>query len=171
VKPLEVFFLTPVNMSLPTSAPRLHRLPHKTDFVLIPAPLDLSLSEATEKSTLPAIIVTPCSPSSSRDFSIAFLADPPKPSLRQCIVSWKHYGGPRIRSILIVLFIIFGLIFHLAVDRFTAQRPYMEMVTQSGNDAPVRDSSIGWINFQSLFSDDVVFVHPDFITNESIGLR
>ncbi|KAF4616172.1 hypothetical protein D9613_011426 [Agrocybe pediades] len=66
---------------------RIHRLPKRTDFKLIPAPLDLSLPLATEKSPLPAIIVTPSSPSSNRDFSIAFLADPPKPTLVQRVLS------------------------------------------------------------------------------------
>jgi len=62
--------------------PRLHRLPRRLDYTLIPAPLDLSLPLVTEKSSLPAIIVTPSSPSSAHDFSIAFLAPPPKPSIR-----------------------------------------------------------------------------------------
>ncbi|KAF9521664.1 hypothetical protein CPB83DRAFT_194863 [Crepidotus variabilis] len=65
--------------------PRLHRLPIRTDYVLIPAPLDLSLPEIAQKSPLPPIIVTPCDPSSTQDFSLAFLPNPPKPSLRERI--------------------------------------------------------------------------------------
>lgn len=41
----------------------------------------------SEKSPLPAIVVTPSSPSSSGDFSIAFLAPAPKPSLFQRLTS------------------------------------------------------------------------------------
>lgn len=36
-----------------------------------------------EKAALPAIIVTPSSPSGEKDFAIAFLAPPSKPSLRE----------------------------------------------------------------------------------------
>ena len=138
--------------------------------------IDLSLSEATEKSSLPAIIVTPSSPSSSHDFSIAFLADPPKPSLQERIASWKHYyGSPpiplRIRSILIVLFIIFGLVCHLVADRLALRRPYLEFNAQSGDDGRVLDSTMGWIDFRPLFSGDPASLHPDFIVNEPSGLR
>ncbi|KAF5357681.1 hypothetical protein D9758_007427 [Tetrapyrgos nigripes] len=45
------------------AGPRLHRLPQRLDYTLIPAPLDLSLPLVAEKSPLPAIIVTPSSPS------------------------------------------------------------------------------------------------------------
>ncbi|KAF8816512.1 hypothetical protein BYT27DRAFT_6397322 [Phlegmacium glaucopus] len=161
-------------MVLPTSTPRLHRLPRRTDYILIPAPLNLSLSEATEKSALPAIIVTPSSPSSSRDFSIAFLAAPPKPSIRERIASWRHYGGPfslRIRSILIVLFIIFGLVCHLAAHRLAGQRPYLDSSTQTGGDIRMLDSPMGWIDFRPLFGDKAASVHLDFIINEPYGSR
>jgi len=67
---------------------RLHRLPQRLDYTLIPAPLDLTLPLVDEKSPLPAIIVTPSSPRSSIDFSIAFLAPEPKPSLRQRVASY-----------------------------------------------------------------------------------
>ncbi|OBZ76127.1 hypothetical protein A0H81_03683 [Grifola frondosa] len=50
---------------------------------LIPAPLDLSLPLVDEKAALPAIIVTPSSPSSETDFSIAFPPPPPKPTLAE----------------------------------------------------------------------------------------
>jgi len=149
---------------MPTSTSR--RLPHRSDYILIPAPLDLSLSEATEKSLLPAIIVTPSSPSSSRDFSIAFLAAPPKLSILERIVSWKHYGGPvpfRIRYILILLFITFALICHLAAERLAMRVPYLELNTQNGNDA-------GWIGFPFL-GDTPALLHPNFIINEPSGLH
>ncbi|KAL4241426.1 hypothetical protein ABKN59_000296 [Abortiporus biennis] len=65
------------------SAPRLNRLPQRLDYTLIPAPLDLTLPLVDEKAALPAIIVTPSSPSGEKDFAIAFLAPEPKPSLRE----------------------------------------------------------------------------------------
>ncbi|EMD40469.1 hypothetical protein CERSUDRAFT_111067 [Gelatoporia subvermispora B] len=64
-----------------TAPPRLNRLPQRLDYQLIPAPLDLSRPLVDEKSALPAIIVTPSSPSHEGDFCIAFLSPPPKPTL------------------------------------------------------------------------------------------
>ncbi|GJE84951.1 hypothetical protein PsYK624_010270 [Phanerochaete sordida] len=67
---------------------RLNRLPQRLDYTLIPAPLDLSLPLVDEKAALPAIIVTPSSPSGETDFSIAFIAPPPTPSLKERVSSW-----------------------------------------------------------------------------------
>jgi hypothetical protein len=75
--------------------PRVHRLPKRLDYILIPAPSDLSLDTVCEKSPLPAIIVTPSSPSSNKDFSIAFLAPPQKPSFCDRIAAYfgKNKGA------------------------------------------------------------------------------
>ncbi|TFK28624.1 hypothetical protein FA15DRAFT_633554 [Coprinopsis marcescibilis] len=75
-------------------APRVHRLPRhrQLDYILVPAPLDLSLPDATEKSPLPAIIVTPSSPSSIKDFSIAFLAPPKKQGWRERAMEYCFQG-------------------------------------------------------------------------------
>ena len=80
---------------------RLNRLPQRLDYTLIPPPLgmllminkveacihihlsDLSRPLVDEKSALPAIIVTPSSPSGDRDFAIAFLAPIQKPTIRE----------------------------------------------------------------------------------------
>ncbi|GBE79372.1 hypothetical protein SCP_0205700 [Sparassis crispa] len=67
-------------MRRPGRPPRLNRLPQHLDYTLIPAPLDLSLPLVDEKAPLPAIIVTPSSPSHDGDFSIAFLIPPQKPT-------------------------------------------------------------------------------------------
>lgn len=66
---------------------RLNRLPQRLDYTLIPPPLDLSRPLVDEKAVLPAIIVTPSSPTGDRDFSIAFLAPPGKPSFRERVSS------------------------------------------------------------------------------------
>lgn len=88
-------------------AARVHRLPQRLDYKLIPPPLgelpqaylshvltslviesDLSLPLVTEKAALPAIIVTPSSPKTPRDFSIAFLCPPVKPTFRERVSSY-----------------------------------------------------------------------------------
>jgi len=132
--------------------PRVHRLPHRTDYKLIPAPLDLSLPSLTEKSALPAIIVTPSSPTSTRDFSIAFLASPPKPSIRQRLSSSRVFSSPnlRLRSILFVLVVLFIIVCHLVTHNLAARRPRLELTVQSGEVHAV-DGSIGWFDFGSFF--------------------
>ncbi|KAL0949037.1 hypothetical protein HGRIS_009131 [Hohenbuehelia grisea] len=156
-------------MARPRHAPRLHRLPQRLDYTLIPAPLDLSLPMMTEKSPLPAIIVTPSSPSSNRDFSIAFLAPPPKPPMRERITSLfslpspirlpaspvtstappppllpsscadssepvspafsifasKFAPGPKARTLLIGLLVMFVCLCHVVAHRLAARRPHL----------------------------------------------
>jgi len=133
-------------------APRIHRLPKRTDYILIPAPLDLSLPEVTEKSHLPAIIVTPSSPISPRDFSIAFIASPPKPSLRERLFSKKPFGTPslRARSIMLVLLVIFILVCHLVTHRLAIRRPFLDLTMQT-NEPQLGDSTgpQAWLNFRT----------------------
>jgi len=139
----------------------VHRLPHRTDFKLIPAPLDLSLPLVTEKSPLPAIIVTPCSPSSTHDFSIAFLCKPPKPSIRQrlseSLSSSKVFASPRfrLRSIIFVLVVLFILMCHLVTHSLMARHPHMELTSsvQTGEvHTQVMEGSMNWFDgLRSVF--------------------
>ncbi|EIN10212.1 hypothetical protein PUNSTDRAFT_50898 [Punctularia strigosozonata HHB-11173 SS5] len=78
--------------------PRAHRLPQRLDYALIPAPLDLSLPEASEKHPLPAIIVTPSSPTHEHDFGIAFLAPEKQPSLRERVVTFAKTHSPTLEN-------------------------------------------------------------------------
>jgi len=132
---------------------RLHRLPQRLDYTLIPAPLDLTLPLVDEKSPLPAIIVTPSSPRNSVDFSIVFLAPEPKPSLRQRVASYlprpsrfsrqpislattptktrfPSMSGPfKFRSILIMFLTFFVMACHMVAHRF-AIMPRMDFETK-----------------------------------------
>ncbi|KAF8624581.1 hypothetical protein AX15_005803 [Amanita polypyramis BW_CC] len=110
---------------MPRPGPRLHRLPQRLDYTLIPAPLDLSL---TEKSPLPTIIVTPSSPSSPQDYSIAFFVPPPKPTLRERVnLSLQSAFHPRTRTMLIFIFIFFILLCHYLVDSIAAGRSHLDL--------------------------------------------
>jgi len=144
---------------MPRPGPRLHRLPHRLDYTLIPAPLDLSLPLATEKSPLPAIIVTPSSPSSSHDFSIAFLAPPPKPSIIERISSYASTKAPtfpfRARTTVVIFVIILVLVCHVVTHRLAARRPHLEFSVQTG-EAHIVDPSINWFNFRSLIGSSTV---------------
>jgi len=130
---------------------RLHRLPQRLDYTLIPAPLDLTFDE---KSPLPAIIVTPSSPRNSTDFSIAFLAPEPKPSLRERVIShlprlsafsseqpislattpskssFPSLSAPsKARSVIIIFILLFVMACHMIAHRF-AITPRMNFQTK-----------------------------------------
>jgi len=136
--------------------PRLgqRRLPQRLDYTLIPAPLDLSFPIVDEKSTLPAIIVTPSSPTSQFDFSIAFLAQPPKPTIRERLSSsvgpLKLPSLPcKARSMIFILIMIFVMVCHVVTHRLATRRPHLEASVQTG-EAHFVDSSINWFDFRSL---------------------
>jgi len=159
----------------PASAPRIHRLPpHKRDYSLIPAPLDLSLPLATEKSPLPAIIVTPCSPSSSQDFAIAFLAPPAPPSLYERISlklsSFKSTKtqnhnhnqsvmNARTRAFLIVFLIVFVLICHVVTHRLASRHSVFDFAPSQQHD--VVGMSVG--TSPSVASAESETTGPDFV--------
>lgn len=162
-------------------APRLHRLPpHRRDYTLIPAPLDLSLPLASEKSPLPAIIVTPSSPSSTRDFSIAFLAPPQKPSIKDRFLSSLPFQSTssssihfKARSTIIILLLFFILLCHVATHRLASRsRPHLDFAVQTGATAHVVGVPKGWFNFRALFGEDGPGdqVPRDFIVTE-LGAR
>jgi len=114
--------------------PRIHRLPQRLDYTLIPAPLDLSLPLATEKSPLPAIIVTPSSPSHTQDFSIAFLAPPTKPSIWTRISTHLTSLQFPARTTIFLLLLLFVLLCHLITHRLAAHRPHFDFgSTESGS--------------------------------------
>ncbi|KAF8189679.1 hypothetical protein BJ912DRAFT_966112 [Pholiota molesta] len=153
-------------------ATRQHRLPKRTDYSLIPAPLDLSLPLATEKSPLPAIIVTPSSPSSARDFSIAFLAAPPKPSLRQRVTSYKHFNAPSLRTRTLVFLIVVMLIIacHLITHSLAARYPQFELTVQTPEVVAV-DANMGWYGLRPVFGrgEGADHVHRHVVGSNSVG--
>ncbi|KIK20718.1 hypothetical protein PISMIDRAFT_682118 [Pisolithus microcarpus 441] len=152
---------------MPSRALRAHRLPQRLDYNLVPAPIDISLTQVTEKSPLPAIIVTPSSPSvDTPQFYIAFL-DSPKPSLRERILQYSPFQSTfptkaktAIVLILLLFIIISHLFFHLA-----SHRPHFAFYKSSDlssfrSDAHGSDG-LSWdlmpFDFQSLW--DISSVH------------
>lgn len=135
-------------MAQPT--PRLHRLPQRLDYTLIPAPLDLSLPLVTEKSHLPAIIVTPSSPSSSRDFSIAFFAPEEKPSIQQRIANYAAPLKCRGRPIILILFLLFVFICHVVTHRLATRRPHLQFSIQNEPPATSTQLPLDWFDLGTL---------------------
>ncbi|KAG0700049.1 hypothetical protein DFH29DRAFT_933827 [Suillus ampliporus] len=136
-------------------APRIHRLPQRLDYNLIPAPLDLSLPLATEKSPLPAIIVTPSSPAADApEYYIAFLTPPPKRTLRDRISEYSPFQPQlplKAHTAIIISLILFILICHLLVH-LALRRPHFDFVTSSDNISSLKaDYRLPHNSFWDLF--------------------
>ncbi|TFK56258.1 hypothetical protein OE88DRAFT_725882 [Heliocybe sulcata] len=145
-------------------APRIHRLPQRLDYALIPAPLDLTLPVASEKSPLPAIIVTPSSPSSTHDFSIAFLAPPRKPSIRERISEYlsqshKQHLQCKARWTVILTVLLFIMACHVLAHRLAIVRPHLQFdaavhegVELDATAAAKSQPLSGWLDLQWLLA-------------------
>jgi len=144
--------------------PRRHRLPRHCDYILVPAPQDFTPPD--EKSPLPAIIVTPSSPSSSFDFSIAFVAPPPKPSFRERFVAAVVPLQTKARIALVLILFLFVLATHLLAHRLASRHAYLQFDTTPAaitQDAatharsphiPAHDSGVGWFDWQGFWQTD-----------------
>jgi len=149
---------------------RLHRLPQRLDYTLIPAPLDLSLPLTSEKSLLPAIIVTPSTPTtnSAHQFYIAFS---PKPTLRERI---SNYIAPfhtpfnlRARTVIILSLLLFIVVCHLFTHQFALLRPHLRFENfgaghQYGGDQ-FNTSYWGWFDIKSLWNASTTDEKRSFI--------
>jgi len=149
--------------------PRPHRLPQRLDYALIPAPLDLTLPLVDDKAKLPAIIVTPSSPSGETDFSIAFLAPPPKEGFLSRLA--KRYKLPfalRPRIFLVIGLLFFFFACHLFAHGLATRRPrlHFDGHTQHGYGAEVdADAGGGWFDLGDYWGS---VKHPrDFVIVES----
>lgn len=162
-------------------APRIHRLPQRLDYTLIPAPLDLSLPDASEKSPLPAIIVTPSSPSSSHDFSIAFLAPPRSPTLRERISCYlseskKQQLQCKARWTVILTVLLFIMACHVLAHRLAVTRPHLqfEAAVHDGVEGLTLDASAvskpqaiaSWLDLQWLLGSQVSDDKRAFVVRE-----
>jgi len=110
--------------SMPRQGRRVYRLPQRLDYPLIPAPLNLSFPLANEKSPLPAIIVTPSSPTDSH-FFIAFS---PKPTFRERISTYIPFQSQfqlKARTAIFLSLLLFIVVCHLFTHQFTTHRPHL----------------------------------------------
>ncbi|THH14875.1 hypothetical protein EW146_g5525 [Bondarzewia mesenterica] len=157
-------------------SPRRHRLPQHRDYVLVPAPIDLSLPDVSEKSPLPAIIVTPSSPCSSGDFSIAFLA-PPQPTLQERIASFTSPLQLKARTTLILLLLFFILACHLLTHRLATRIPHLEFDTMGditlgvGADqtaVETASSFASWFDWKMMLGFSVPDGKREFVVTEPI---
>lgn len=114
--------------------------------------LDLSLPRATEKSPLPAIIVTPSSPSlDAPEYYIAFLTPPPKLSLRERITQLSPFQAQfpfKARTTLFILLLLFILVCHL-LAHLAVHRPYFDFKSSDIVAHPDSQATSPW-NFVSF---------------------
>ncbi|KAG8218296.1 hypothetical protein J3R82DRAFT_3910 [Butyriboletus roseoflavus] len=156
-----------------SGARRLHKLPQRLDYDLIPAPLDLSLPRATEKSPLPAIIVTPSSPSlGAPEYYIAFLTPAPKPSLRERITQLHPFQGQfpfKARTTLFISLLFFimvcHLLAHLAVHRSHFDFKSSDIVAHSDSHATSPWNVLSF-DFQTFWDNAANVDRRDYIANE-----
>lgn len=145
-------------MSVP---PRRHRLPQRLDWALIPPPLDLSKPIVDDKAALPAIIVTPSSPTGARDFRIAFLAPEPKEeTMSERVFSRIQHGAGmnkpifqfKPRTLFFMFLAIFILFCHFLSHRLWARHVHLrfELDKQGGvataADGTQAEHAIGWFD-------------------------
>jgi hypothetical protein len=117
---------------------------------------DLSLSQVTEKSPLPAIIVTPSSPSCDKDFSIAFLAPPREPTWRERFSNSaeamrSRFFSFKARTMVIMTLLLFIMACHLLSHSLAARRPHLHFapVMRSVDDAGAMGDISGVAAFES----------------------
>ncbi|KAI9575053.1 hypothetical protein HD554DRAFT_2052183 [Boletus coccyginus] len=156
-----------------SGARRLHRLPQRLDYDLVPAPLDLSLPRATAKSPLPAIIVTPSSPSlGTPEYYIAFLTPPPKPSVRERINQLSPFQGQfpfKARTTLFISLLLFIMVCHL-LAHLAVHRPHFHL--KSSDVATHSDSfatppwNLVSFDFHSLWNTNATGNRRDYIVEE-----
>jgi hypothetical protein len=116
---------------------------------------DLSITEVAGKSPLPAIVVTPSSPSSTQGFSLAFIPSPPKQGFRERLKSYKppYAPGLRVRSIICAFLFLF-FICHLLAHRLAARYPRLDFTSveadaSGGDHIPSHQSVLDWFNHWS----------------------
>ena len=105
--------------------------------------VDLTLPLVDEKAALPAIIVTPSSPSGDTDFSIAFLAPPPSPPLIDRIsTAFRIKKQPQVnlvpqlsqfkaRTVLLIFLPIVLLVCHLLTHQLAVLRQRLSFETHT----------------------------------------
>ena len=110
------------------------------------------------KSALPAIVVTPSSPNCSADFSIAFVAPPEKPSLRERLFSLTAplNQGTRARTTLLLLLLLFIMACHLLTHRLATSHSHLQFGAMQGvpKEPPTRihpGPPMPWFDWQGIW--------------------
>jgi hypothetical protein len=107
-----------------------------------------------EKSPLPAIVVTPSSPSCSADFSVAFLAPPEKPTAKERPFSLAAPLNLKARTTFLLLLLLFIMACHLFTHRLAASRPHLQFGIMQGVTEEAQSAAsnhISWLDWQDFW--------------------
>jgi len=167
---------------------RIHRLPQRLDYTLIPAPLDLDLTVplTPEKSPFPTVIVTPAEPARPTDFAFAFIAPRPKVTLRERAVEFfytlklkqntvSHVVLPkppaftlRARTSLLVFLFLFIMACHLFTDRFAVHRPHLRFMSDNGVATVDGEAHSGFFGLGAILSAARMEPKRDSVVTEPV---
>lgn len=123
---------------------------------------------AGEKSSIPAIIVTPSSPTCDFEFYIAFS---PKPTLRDRLSNYMAPFTFRARTAIIVSLLFFIVLCHLFTHQFVIIRPHLRFDTfEAGQyaDEHIDAQYWGWLGIKSLWNATIADGKRDFIVDASL---
>jgi hypothetical protein len=109
----------------------------------------------SEKSPLPAIIVTPSSPSCSADFSIAFLAPPEKPTLCERFISLTAPLNLKMRTTFMLLLLLFIMACHLFTHRLATGHPHLQFGSLHGISEAQPGHHMSWFDWQALWGGKI----------------
>jgi hypothetical protein len=108
-----------------------------------------------EKSPLPAIVVTPSSPSCSADFSVAFLAPPEKRAARERPFPLAAPLNIKARTSFLLLLLLFIMGCHLFTHRLAASHPHLQFSMVHGAtgeaQAAAHPNHISWFDWQAFW--------------------
>jgi hypothetical protein len=105
-----------------------------------------------EKSPLPAIVVTPSSPSCSADFSVAFLAPPEKPPTSERLFSPLNLKA---RTTFVLLLLFFVMACHLFTHRLATNHPHLQFgvidIAEEAQTTAHTSHHMNWLNWQDFW--------------------
>jgi hypothetical protein len=106
-----------------------------------------------EKSPLPAIVVTPSSPSCSADFSVAFLAPPEKPTVtaKERLFSLAAPLNLKARTTFLLLLLLFIMACHLFTHRLAASHPHLQFGMMPGVTEEAQANHLGGFNWKAFW--------------------
>jgi hypothetical protein len=131
---------------------------------------DISLLKMGEKSPLPAIVVTPSSPSCSADFSIAFVAPPEKPSACKRAFAIASLLNLKARTTFLLFLLLFVMACHLFTHRLAMSHPHLQFGMMPGLTEDANHHT-GWLNWQALWDVQTSDIDSkrEFVVTESFG--
>jgi hypothetical protein len=105
------------------------------------------------KSPLPAIVVTPSSPSCSADFSVAFLAPPEKPTVtaKERLFSLAAPLNLKARTTFLLLLLLFIMACHLFTHRLFASHPHLQFGMMPGVPEEAQPNHLGGFNWEAFW--------------------